>query len=1253
MAMPLSRRTYMLTVDPRCPRPGGRRREPPRHPACHPSLLSAAPSALCFICFVFFGSAPSSTAESLLHASTADAAAAYEAGPNTFSRQRLNDGSILIGRQGAGAAFHQAAVFPFQLPDFGPVDAPFENAQFIFHLSNKENVGSFNVDLYGLPSRSSSAVLPASPSTTNRGDFFMGGFLGGPADDDTPGVVKIQDNILAPSTPTGRIPTGFAGSAGLAAYLNAQYDGGNGAGSWVFLRLSTDAVPGGTHRYTVSTANHSNPENRPHIRYNFDPGPEDLYIRIGSDPTFQELIDSGVIVPGEENFPSTGPVDGSTIEVNQALLQQQTGGLPALPGGYRIHTQVNSSVLPSNFSNFSRWYQEDGNVQVMRLFEGEQNVRFGIGPDGSPGRIEAFFPPFTVQPNTWSVWEGTYTIVEPLGCNIFQLFHEGGQLWAFHIRMTSTGNITFNRRRDIAGLPTNLTIATGMVGRSFSLMVRGNGRDYDVYIRIPDENPNWQLVTTGHYTAAVDDRISCRWGMYVGSQSGQTVPKDGMIFVSGVQRYAVAAPGGNAPPPPQPEPVTYYWDNNGAEPGFGTAAGVWGAPTTGNTNQGWSTDPAGETLPQDVTTNLVDPVFFGTFTNGLGGGTIEVGTTVNSADITFGAASGNITLDGGGIAMEGNHAIRVAGTGGTHTIRSVLSGGGSRTIGGGGTLVLTGANTFTGPLVIGDDTNSNLRLSVDSIADADGTPSAAGAPATTADGIIQIGAASRTSTLELRDSTAARSTNRRIRIGSDGTGSGGARIWNNNTDPAHTLTFTNNSFNVAATDTASFNRTLFLGGSNTGANTIRGAIIDNSGGSGGEVRLTKSGSGTWVLAGANTYTGTTTVSAGVLQIGDGGTSGTLGDNSNTTIAAGAELRIHRTDPFGYQYSGTLSGGGTVTIPAGDNRFDLRGGDQTDSGDLSFLVDGTLAVRTTDGIQNVHLGELGGAGRIQRGGTTGGAATLVIGGRGSDSTFSGVISSNELGIEKTGPGTLTLTSADHDFGGATLVSEGTLALAGAGLASPVTVAEGAALAFTPGAPATSSSSVDLTNGSVKISGPVDGDTDHLLMTAAGGITGTPTLDEPIPDYALELRENGTRLVLARVGGTPAFGLWSGGTAADEDTNGDGVPNAVAWALGADGPLDDARGLLPVLDATGDADHLLFSFPRGNAAAADPGTTIAVEYGTDLVNWTTAVHDGDDVIIEAATGTPADTVVVKLRRMTLAPAGRLFVRLKVTVLPESSP
>ena len=53
-------------------------------------------------------------------------------------------------------------------------------------------------------------------------------------------------------------------------------------------------------------------------------------------------------------------------------------------------------------------------------------------------------------------------------------------------------------------------------------------------------------------------------------------------------------------------------------------------------------------------------------------------------------------------------------------------------------------------------------------------------------------------------------------------------------------------------------------------------------------RLQKQGNGTLTLTGSNNYTGTTTINAGTLEIGDAGKSGTLG-SGNVIIASGAIL----------------------------------------------------------------------------------------------------------------------------------------------------------------------------------------------------------------------------------------------------------------------------------------------------------------------------------------------------------------------------
>lgn len=124
-------------------------------------------------------------------------------------------------------------------------------------------------------------------------------------------------------------------------------------------------------------------------------------------------------------------------------------------------------------------------------------------------------------------------------------------------------------------------------------------------------------------------------------------------------------------------------------------------------------------------------------------------------------------------------------------------------------------------------------------------------------------------------------------------------------------------------------------GDATASVTFSGLIV----GSGGS--LVKQGSGIMVLGADNSYSGTTTISGGVLQIGNGGTSGKFGTGN---VINNANLTFNRSDgiSFGNLISGTGSltqnGSGTVTLT---NSLGYTG--------VTTVAAGTLAVTTSTGL----------------------------------------------------------------------------------------------------------------------------------------------------------------------------------------------------------------------------------------------------------------------------------------------------------------
>lgn len=234
-----------------------------------------------------------------------------------------------------------------------------------------------------------------------------------------------------------------------------------------------------------------------------------FYTQRGDDPAFQQILESGELPRGRN---SRGGVEGSTIRVEHDLLDTGPNADREIPDAIRIHTLGNSFIPRSGFPNWSRWYQEDRNTQIFRLFEGEENVR---NSRKLAARIEAFSELEWTR-GGWHEWVGTYTIIKPHPSAIFQVKNTEND-WAMQLNMNSSGDVHLNHRRG-----KSRTLARNLVGKPFHVRIRDNGHDYEVYF-------NGEMKGEGSW-ARPKGKTRFRWGMYLGANE---LRHDAMIFVTG------------------------------------------------------------------------------------------------------------------------------------------------------------------------------------------------------------------------------------------------------------------------------------------------------------------------------------------------------------------------------------------------------------------------------------------------------------------------------------------------------------------------------------------------------------------------------------------------------------------------------------------------------------------------------------------------------------------------------------------------
>jgi autotransporter-associated beta strand protein len=539
-----------------------------------------------------------------------------------------------------------------------------------------------------------------------------------------------------------------------------------------------------------------------------------------------------------------------------------------------------------------------------------------------------------------------------------------------------------------------------------------------------------------HFVAAIDDRNSFNSVTFVPNGSGEAFGAGGTLLFSIVPLNSVPA-GSSSVTVGQPQ-----------------------VPNIDTTRSNFTT--------QELSASQVNPVF--------DGGTL---TLANSGTVT---ANFEVRATGGTIDTAGQDGVF------TGVIADSAGASGAITKAGAGTLTLAGANTYTGTTTVSGGTleltgslaSTDIRIGAGgTLLSANG--GLAAASTVEADGTLALGADETIASLTGSGSVDLGSHTLGVGTGSfsgvvGGTGDlqktgagtltlGGANTYTGTTTVSGgTLELTGSlastdirigagstllsaNGGLAGTSTVAANGTLSLGANeaigtltgsgavNLGANTLGVGAGTFSGVVGGTGDLQKTGAGTLTLSGANTYTGTTTVSAGTLEL-----TGSLA-STDVRIGVGSTL---------LSANGGLAGTSTVA------------------------ANGTLALGA-----NEAIGSLTGSGAVNLGGNT-----LGVGA----GTFSGVVGGTGE-LQKTGAGTLTL-SGTNTHTGTTRVSGGILSVgadANLGAAGASVALDGGTLQTTQSLSTTKAFDVSANGGALNVA-------TGTSVVMGGALSGAGALDK---------------------------------------------------------------------------------------------------------------------------------------------------------------